>query len=52
VCRQDHPLRAIRTLVDGVLREMSREFDDLYSGVGRPSVQPERLLGAQLLQVF
>jgi transposase len=49
---QDHPLRAIRTLVDGVLRDMSREFDGLYAKVGRPSVPPERLLRAQLLQIF
>jgi transposase len=49
---QDHPLRAIRTLVDDILREMSREFDRLYSEIGRPSIPPERLLRAQLLQVF
>ena len=49
---QDHPLRAIRALVDDVLRDMSREFDRLYASVGRPSVPPERLLRAQLLQIF
>jgi transposase len=38
--------------VDEILREMSREFDRLYSTVGRPSIPPERLLRAQLLQVF
>src|SRR5215218_9623389 len=48
----DHPLRAIRALVDDVLRDMSREFDRLYALVGRPSVPPERLLRAQLLQIF
>jgi transposase len=48
----DHPVRAIRALVDDVLREMSREFDRLYSDVGRPSIPPERLLRAQLLQIF
>lgn len=48
----DHPLRAIRALVDEVLRDMSREFDRLYARVGRPSIAPERLLRAQLLQVF
>jgi transposase len=48
----DHPIRAIRALVDDVLRSMSREFDGLYATVGRPSVPPERLLRAQLLQVF
>jgi transposase len=49
---KDHPLRAIRTLVDGVLRDMSRDFDGLYATVGRPSIPPERLLRAQLLQIF
>jgi transposase len=48
----DHPLRAIRALVDEVLRDMSREFDGLYARIGRPSVPPERLLRAQLLQIF
>ena len=48
----DHPLRAVRRLVDDVLWEMSREFDGLYARVGRPSVPPERLLRAQLLQIF
>jgi len=48
----DHPLRAIRQLVDAILTEMSREFDRLYSDVGRPSIPPERLLRAQLLQIF
>src|SRR5499426_3745550 len=49
---QDHPLRAIRTFVDEILREMTREFDALYAQHGRPSIPPERLLRAQLLQVF
>jgi len=48
----DHPLRPIRALVDEVLREMSPAFDGLYARVGRPSVPPERLLRAQLLQIF
>jgi len=48
----DHPLRAIRQVVDAILTEMSREFDKLYSDVGRPSIPPERLLRAQLLQIF
>ena len=42
----------MRGVVDDVLREMSREFDGLYAKVGRPSVPPERLLRAQLLQIF
>src|SRR2546428_10900587 len=45
---REHPLQAIRTLVEGVLRDMSREFDRLYAAIGRPSVPPERLLRAQL----
>lgn len=49
---QDHPLRAVRRMVDDVLREMSPEFDRLYARVGRPSVPPERLLRALLLQLF
>jgi transposase len=49
---KDHPLRAIRTIVDEILRAMSREFDGLYAAVGRPSIPPERLLRAQLLQLF
>lgn len=48
----DHPLRPIRQVVDAILREMSREFDALYARTGRPSIPPERLLRAQLLQIF
>ncbi len=48
----DHPLRAIRALVDEVLRDMSRDFGRLYAVTGRPSVPPEQLLRAQLLQIF
>lgn len=48
----DHPLRPIRSLVDEILRDMSRDFDGLYARVGRPSIPPERLLRAQLLQLF
>jgi transposase len=49
---KDHPLRAIRRLVDGVLADMSREFDRLYATTGRASIPPERLLRAQLLRSF
>jgi transposase len=49
---RDHPLRAIRKLVDAVLTRMSKSLDQLYSEVGRPSIPPERLLRALLLQVF
>src|SRR5215472_10187589 len=48
----EHPLRAIRKLVDAVLEEMSPRFARLYAKVGRPSIAPERLLRALLLQVF
>jgi len=49
---QDHPLRAIRALVDEVLGELSPRFETLYARVGRPSIPPEKLLRAQLLQVL
>jgi len=48
----DHPLRKIRLLVDEVLKDMSPQFGKLYSDVGRPSIAPERLLRALLLQLF
>lgn len=48
----DHPLRPVRKLVDQVLKEMSPQFARLYSKVGRPSIAPERLLRALLLQIF
>ncbi len=50
---EDHPLRAIRRLVDAALEQLSRRFDGIYAkGVGRPSVPPEQLLRALLLQVL
>jgi transposase len=49
---QDHPLRAMRTLVDTVLREMSPRFTLMYAKTGRPSIAPEKLLRAQLLQIL
>jgi transposase len=48
----DHPLRPIRQVVDEVLQGMSPQFAKLYSEVGRPSIAPERLLRALLLQIF
>jgi transposase len=48
----DHPLRAVREMVDQILKEMSPRFARLYSGLGRPSIPPERLLRALLLQIF
>src|SRR5678816_2343372 len=47
----DHPLRPLRAMVDVVLRELSPQFDQLYSKVGRPSIPPEHLLRALLLQL-
>lgn len=47
-----HPLRKIRKVTDLVLAGMNAEFDAMYSAVGRPSIPPERLLRALLLQVF
>ena len=48
----DHPLRAIRAMVDTALRELSPEFARLYPPTGRPSIPPEKLLRALLLQVL
>lgn len=48
----DHPLRPIRELVDAALAALSRDFEKLYSRDGRPSIPPERLLRALLLQAF
>ncbi len=51
VCKE-HPLRAIRVMVDGALGKMSPLFDEMYSELGRPSIAPEKLLRAQLLQML
>ena len=48
----DHPLRAIRALVNETLAALSGRFDELYSQTGRPSIAPEYLLRATLLQAF
>src|SRR5258708_609774 len=50
--RKDHPLRPIRTMVDEILRQLSPQFNQMYAKVGRPSIPPEQLLRAQLLQLF
>src|SRR5512145_690939 len=47
-----HPLRPMRTLVDGILAELSPQFERLYSRVGRPSIAPEKLLRTLLLQIL
>ena len=49
---RDHPLRAIRALVDEALAALSGRFEELYSHTGRPSIAPEYLLRATLLQAF
>ena len=49
---KDHPLRPIRTMVDKALAELDREFAALYSDTGRPSIPPEHLLKALLLQAL
>jgi transposase len=51
--RRDHPLRAIRRFTDAALEALSPEFSTLYSArMGRPSIAPEMLLRAMLLQAF
>ncbi|HEY4933215.1 MAG TPA: IS5 family transposase, partial [Terriglobales bacterium] len=50
--RKDHPLRVVRTMVDAVLRALSPQFDRMYASEGRPSIAPEKLLRAQLLQML
>jgi transposase len=48
----EHPLRAIRPLVNAALEHLSAAFDPIYSPIGRPSIPPEQLLRALLLQAF
>src|SRR5215472_13879541 len=50
--RRDHPLRKIREIVNGALCDLSKAFAGLYTDFGRPSIAPERLLRAMLLQAF
>ena len=50
--RSDHPLRAIRGLVNEALVALEHEFFALYAPIGRPSIPPEKLLRAMLLQAF
>jgi transposase len=49
---KDHPLRAIRVMVDAALKESSWRFDAVYARSGRPSIPPEKLLRALLLQML
>src|SRR5215472_8109599 len=48
----EHPLRPIREIANTALAALSCEFEALYSGLGRPSIPPEKLLRAMLLQAF
>jgi transposase len=50
--RRDHPLRSVRVMTDEILGNMSSLFDAMYAEVGRPSIPPEKLLRAQLLQML
>ena len=49
---QHHPLRRVKILVDEVLRDLSPLFDEMYAELGRPSIPPERLLKAKVLQAI
>ena len=48
----DHPLRRILPMVDEALSDLSPDFAELYAPIGRPSIAPEKLLRALLLQAF
>jgi transposase len=48
----NHPLRSIRQFTDRILRDLSSRFETMYSEIGRPSIAPEKLLRALLLQVL
>jgi len=47
-----HPLRKVRTMVDAALAQMAAHFEQAYAEVGRPSIAPEKLIRALLLQIF
>src|SRR6202162_71323 len=47
-----HPLRTIREIVNGALSQLSADFEAMYAPLGRPSIPPEKLLRASLLQAF
>jgi len=49
---KDHPLRPIKKMVNKALKELTGEFAEMYSSIGRPSIAPEKLLKALLLQVL
>lgn len=49
---QNHPLRALRQMIDPLLAQLSKQFTQMYSRVGRPSIPPEYLLRATLIQIM
>ena len=49
---QNHPMRKLRELIDPILQKMSPQFDQMYAEEGRPSIPPEYLLRASLVQVL
>src|SRR6202047_5424981 len=49
---QDHPLRSLRAMTDEALRDLQSRFNKLYAKTGRPSIAPEKLLRALLLQTL
>ena len=49
---KDHPLRVIREIANGALSDLSADFAAMYAPLGRPSIPPEKLLRASLLQAF
>ena len=49
---KDHPLRQVKVLADAALVDLSKELDQMYSRVGRPSIPPERLLKSMILMAL
>lgn len=49
---RDHPLRTVLGIANAALKDLTKDFEALYSGMGRPSIAPEKLLRAMLLQAF
>src|SRR5580765_4601023 len=49
---KDHPLRPVRKILDESLKRLSEEFEGMYSSRGRPSIAPEKLLRALVLQAL
>jgi len=49
---RNHPLRPVRAMVNAALSDLSSQFEAAYADTGRPSIAPEKLLRASLLQIF